>query len=57
MEVLAETMDDPEVAAAVRVRASGSVLTKLLQIREALDLDERLSALEAAAAQQETYRG
>lgn len=57
VEVLEETLDDPEAPAAVRVRAADAVLTKLLQIRDAVDLDERLTALEAAAQEQEAHRG
>ena len=57
VEVLAETMDDPEAPAAVGVRAADAVLTKLLQIRETVDMDERLTALEAAAVEQERDRG
>ena len=53
VQVLEETLDDPEAPTAVRVRAADAVLTKLLQIRETVDMDERLTALEAAAAHKE----
>ena len=53
VQVLKDVMGDPEVPAAVRVRAADAVLAKTLQLRETVDLEERLSALEAAAAQQE----
>lgn len=36
----------------VRVRAAGLILTSLLTVREAVDVEERLAALEAAAAEQ-----
>jgi predicted ArsR family transcriptional regulator len=47
VQVLDDTLGDPDAPAAIRVRAADAVLTKLLQIRESVDLDERLAALEA----------
>lgn len=57
VEVLDDTLSDPEAPAAVRVRAADAVLTKLLQLRESVDLDERITAIEQALAHQEEHRG
>ena len=54
VQVLEDTLGDHEAPAAVRVRAADSVLTKLLQLRETVDLEERIAALEAAIAQGDT---
>lgn len=50
--VIAETMDDPKANASTRLRAADVVLTRLLQLRELVDLEERVAALEASVAAQ-----
>lgn len=42
---------DAEHQAAVRLGAAGRILTALLAVRSAVDVEDRLAALEAAAAQ------
>ena len=54
VQVLEDTLGDVEAPAAVRVRAADSVLTKLLQLRETVDLEERIAALEAAITEGDT---
>jgi hypothetical protein len=44
--VLVSVMQDPEVAAGVRVRAASEVLGKLMQVRVLTQLEERLAAIE-----------
>lgn len=46
---LRTTMQNQETAPGVRVRAAGEVLTNVLRMRELLDLETRIAALEAAA--------
>ena len=47
VKVLDDVLDDADVPVAVRVRAAEAVLTKLLTLREAVDLEDRLSRVEA----------
>lgn len=51
--VLEEAMDDPGAPMAARVRAADIALTKLLALRTAVDVESRLTALEAAVEQNE----
>jgi len=44
--VLQETLDDQTSPAGVRVRAADIVLSRILQLRELVDWDQRLKALE-----------
>lgn len=53
VQTLLVMMSDPTVPAAVRVRAADSVLSKVIQLREAVEFDERLSALESAVREGE----
>ena len=53
VQVLLILMSDPETPPSARIRAADAVLGKALQLRETVDIEERLSALEAAAGQQE----
>jgi len=40
------TMDDMEIPASVRLKAADTVLARLLQLRELVDFEQRLSGLE-----------
>ena len=53
VQVLDDAMTDPTAPLTTRVRAADVVLTKLLQLRELVDMDERITALEAAIQEQE----
>jgi hypothetical protein len=44
--VIESTMTDTDASAAVRLRAADTVLQRLLQLRELIDLEERVSSLE-----------
>lgn len=46
IDTLREIHADPNVAPGVRVRAAGEILARLLQLRELVTLEERLSRLE-----------
>ncbi len=46
MEVLSAAMADTTAPAAAKVRAAEIVLTKILSLRELIDLEERITALE-----------
>jgi phage terminase small subunit len=48
VDTLGDAMGDKEAATSARVRAADIVLQRLLQLRELVTLEERLSALEAA---------
>jgi hypothetical protein len=48
IEVLAKVMADEEATDTVRVRAATSVIELLLRLKDALDFEQRLQALEAA---------
>jgi hypothetical protein len=50
--VLEKALDDAEAPMAARVRAADIALTKLLALRTAVDVEARLTALEAALAQE-----
>jgi len=47
---LESAMTDEETGTAVRVRAAGIVLGRLLQLRQLADLESRISSLESAQA-------
>ncbi len=49
---IADAMTDPSVNASTRVRAADVVLGRLLQLRELVDLEERVASLEASVAAQ-----
>lgn len=51
-QVIDETLDNADASEGVRLRAAALALDKILQIRELVDLEQRLTALEA-----ETWRG
>jgi L-asparaginase II len=44
--VIEATMTEPGVSPAVRLKAADTVLARLLQLRELIDLEERVSSLE-----------
>ena len=46
--ILEAAMDDTAAPMSTRIRAAEAVLTRLIQLREFTDLEERLTALEAA---------
>lgn len=46
--VLGRIMDDSSVPAGVRVRAADAILARLLQLKELMQLEQRLHALEAS---------
>jgi hypothetical protein len=46
--VLASVMNDDEATAASKVRAADIVLDRLMQLRQLVQLEERLAAIEAA---------
>jgi phage terminase small subunit len=46
LDVLAATLDDPKANQAAKVRAADIILSKILSLRELIDLESRLSALE-----------
>ena len=46
MTVLSDALDDTTAPAAAKVRAAEIVLTKILALRELVDLEERITALE-----------
>lgn len=50
---LGDAMEAEDASASARIRAADIVLGRLLQLREALTFEERLSALEAAIAMRE----
>lgn len=50
IDTFAAVLADPDATATVRLRAADSVIGKLLQLRELSSLEERVAALEAAAA-------
>jgi hypothetical protein len=45
-DVLVEVMNDTEAASSVRVRAADILLSRMLQLHEVIDLEERVSRLE-----------
>ena len=47
---VAATLTDPETSPAVRLRAADVTLGRLLQVRELVSLEERLTELEARLA-------
>lgn len=46
VEVIREVLESPTAAATVKLRAASAVLESLLRLREAVDLEQRLGALE-----------
>lgn len=56
IEVLEGAMLDRGVSAATRVRAANLVLQRLLQVRELVDIESRLSILEQASAEDKSSR-
>ena len=46
LEVLAAALDDPTTNQAAKVRAADIILSKILALRELVDLEERISELE-----------
>ena len=56
VDTLEEAMDDTGARTSARVRAADIVLQRLLQLRELVTLEERISALEEITQQQEGNR-
>ena len=48
VKALEDALDDPESKASAKVRPADVILGRLLQLKELADLEERISALEAA---------
>jgi hypothetical protein len=48
VKALEDALDDPEAKSAAKVRPADVILGRLLQLKELADLEERISALEAA---------
>ncbi|MBT7072518.1 MAG: hypothetical protein HN975_16695 [Anaerolineae bacterium] len=47
-DTIQDVMNDPDASPAVRLRAADTGLNRLLQLRQLVDLEERVSRLEAA---------
>lgn len=57
VQVLSDVLDDPEAPPTVRVRAADAVLSRLLALRESVQLEERISAIEVMLAEREEHHG
>lgn len=53
LDVIDQVLADAGAPAALRIRAADLVLARLLQVRELVEIEDRLAALEAAVAARE----
>lgn len=57
VSTIADVMADPDTSPSVRLKAADSALARLLQLRELVDLETRIGALEAAVLAAEEAKG
>jgi hypothetical protein len=50
IDVVADLLDDDTLSPAIRLRAADLALARMLQLRDLVDVEERLAALESAVA-------
>lgn len=57
VSTIADVMADPDTSPSVRLKAADSALSHLLRLREMIDIETRVAALEAAVLAAEESKG